>query len=216
MAMTLAEARLTATQSALHITTTQFSLAKIDRAIRDACDRFLKETRAYTLTTVCALASTDSTLNPVSSIGDFTIPRFIRAEISGSPMKLVPYETVRRRFQGETPVGKPVMIAFERDNLAKFDKQADQQYNISITHWVGEQTWTLGTESPDSVTLRINEEFVGNVVRWGVRAFLLYGAPGHPDAPAAMEKFEQEIERGRRYYAYNTLPAMELPMAAKG
>ena len=209
MAMTLTEARLTATNAALHITTTHFGLAKIDRAIRDACDRFLKETRAYTLTTSLTLAADASTLNPISTIGDFTIPRFIRAEISGDPITAVPYETIRRRFQGETPVGKPTMIAFRRDDLAQFDKQADQAYTVEATHWVGMQSFTLGTGSPGSVTLRIADEFAGNVVRWGVRAFMLYGAPGHPDAPAALAKFEEEIQKGKEYYASNALPALK-------
>jgi hypothetical protein len=208
MALTVAQARTLLTESALHISASEtFSELKKDRAIKDASDRFLRETHASTLTTNITIAAAATTANITSTISEFVAGQFIYAEISGQEVHLVPYETIRRRYDGDTPVvGRPTKIGFRRDNLVQFDRGADQAYTMELTYWVAEDTssWTLGTTgSTTGISMRLPDDWADEVIRWGARGYLLRGAPGHPDANAAMEEFDLLIERAKPVFAHN-------------
>ena len=200
--MDIEEARSTLLDSALHISNSTFDNTKVDRAIRDAGNEWLYVTHSDEATTDIALAASVSSVNITSTVSNFTVSQFVRAEISNRDMALVDYQTVSRRFDGNSPVGQPTMIGFRNDSLAQFDVTTATTHTLNLTYWKQLTAWTLGstTTAVLGASLNIPEEFAGNIIRWGARAYMIYGAPGHADADAAMQKWHGLLALGRERY----------------
>jgi hypothetical protein len=211
--MILTEARNLLIDSGIHTTSSAFDAAKQDRAIRDACDHFMREVPCSTATTTISLAAGDST-NTFSGITNFGVGKFIEADISNRPVKLVHYRTVIRRFDNATPTGQPGMVGFSRDNLGQFDKQCDAAYSLDVTHWKQQTTFTVGTTAHATTSLDIPDEWVQGVIRFGARAYLIMGAPGHKDWPAALNRFNLLVEDAKKAFQINRPEAWNsIPMA---
>jgi len=200
--MDIEEARSTLLDSALHISDSTFDKTKIDRAIRDAGNEWLYVTHSDEATTDIALAASVSSVNITSTVSNFTVSQFVRAEISNRDMALVDYQTVSRRFDGNSPVGQPTMIGFRNDSLAQFDVTTATTHTLNLTYWKQLTSWVLGDAATSTIetSLNIPEEFAGNIIRWGARAYMIYGAPGHADADAAMQKWHGLLALGRERY----------------
>ena len=198
------EARDTARDSALHIGTATFDNAKVDRAIRDSMNQFHREVHCSSASSNITVAADAATLNITSTVSTFEESKFITATINNRPVRLAPYESVIRRFDLRTPVGQPEWISFLRDDLAQLDKQADVAYTMVLTYWQTE-TFTVGatTAAADATTLLVPDPWAGDVVRWGTRAYMIHGAPGHPDSDDSMRRFELLIARAKKHFAHN-------------
>jgi hypothetical protein len=197
--MLLSEVRLTATDSALHIRGNEsFSSEKIDRAARDCLNYYLREVPASTTTTPVSLPSGSRTLDMTEWIAQFIVADYISGKISDDDVALTDYEMCRRRYQSSTPKGQPAMIGFRDNRDGLFDKQLDANYTFMVTHRRRFVEIDLG--SPEDIEINIPDNIAGDLVRWGVRGYLLYGAPGHPDSGPAMKRFEDIVASAKKEF----------------
>jgi hypothetical protein len=104
----------------------------------------------------------------------------------------------RRRFQTEIPVGQPSLVGFRGDRNGLFNTQMDANHNLMVTH--RRRFLDLDLGSPEDLELNVPENIAGDLVRWGVRAYMLYGAPGHPDAGPSMQRFEMIVDKAKKEF----------------
>lgn len=199
--VTVKEARLKLMDSVLHAEANEFTTTKQDRAIIAACNRFLRETHVARSTRSVALTSGTRVYDLDSSVGTGFRPDQIIgmphiAATDWRPLQVVDYEVIRREFDTSAATGRPEMVGFNGDQMTVFPTP-DANYTVTFQTWdVLDQTnWTIGgvDSSTLAVTLNIPNRWADDVIWWGARAYLLMGAPGHPDAGAAMQHFERVI-----------------------
>lgn len=201
MAYTVETARAMLLDSIVHTGTASFSNSKLDRAIIAACNRFLRETRIVRKQTDVSLSDGTTTydLDTLTS-GGTNFRRIINVMHIASPdwneVELVDYNTVRQEFEDSTAKGKPEMVAIDGDNLV-VHPTPDAAYTLNVqTYELLDQTgWTVGGTDGTTlaVTLNVPEDWIDDVLWFGARAYLLLGAPGHPDARVAMAEFTRVI-----------------------
>ncbi len=197
MAITVPQARQIVTNSVLHTYDAAFDLEKTDRAIIAACNRFLRETHVARATnTISALASTieydldtevSTGFRPDQIIG---VPHI--ASTDWRPVQVVDYEVLRRMHDAVTASGRPELVAFHGDKAYLYPTP-DASYTITLQSWelLDVSSWTIGGTDASTVahTLNIPDRWAYDVLWFGARGYLLLGAPGHPDAAAAMSEF---------------------------
>lgn len=198
MAIDLNTARQVVRDSALHIGNSTFSDEKVDDAIKDIGSEFLRVTNAELNTTSITLNSGVSEVDLTSSITGFSANDYEYGEIDNYPVRLVPYQTILRRFQARTPKGRPTRIAFRPDDKGLLNKQADQQYTFNVTHAAKLTSFDSGTASNPSINLP--DEYAVSVLKWGARYSLLHGAPGHPDSEAARGEWFRILRQANAQY----------------
>lgn len=187
--------------SILHTGSSTFSNTKLDRAILAACNRFLRETRlarkkhtvaitdgtvTYSLAT---LLSAGLEFQQVMSVQHIASPDW-------SKVKIVDYDTVRFEHEDNDREGEPELIGFDGDNMVVYPTP-DANYTLNVqTYQLQDETgWTIGGTDGTTlaVTLDVPDRWVHDVLWFGARAYLLFGAPGHPDASPAMSEFVRNI-----------------------
>ena len=198
MSVLLSDADTLVLDSILHIGSSTFSATKRRNAIKAACNRFLREVPSSWTTVPVELNAGQSTVDLTAGITGFNEDRWVRASIGFSDVSVVPYITVQRRHDGASPSGKPKWIGFRSPREALFDKTCDTAYTMQATVWNplvdfdSAVTITSGDPSTD-IELNLPAGWEHDILWWGARAYLIYGAPGHPDAAPAMERFEAVI-----------------------
>ena len=220
MAITLAEARDTLDDSALHIGASTIDSAKKDRALLAAFHEFHRVVGPDITNTNIAVASGASTLNITSTVTGFRSDDFIRAEIGYNRVELMPYDSVARRLGVTNPkTGEPSMIGFrDEDASAIIWPAADAAYTMRLTHFTGITSWTIGTTTPLSTSINIPDEWVYGVVWHGALYHLIRGAPGHPEWQAAKAEWDALLEKAQASFQRTDVPVRDLgthPNAAK-
>lgn len=207
MALTVAEMRTTLRQSVLR--QSDFDAGIMDRAFRAAAREFISATQCVQDTTDVTLGSGASILNLGTTISNFTRHDFIRAQVGtktgiGTPLRLVPYESLVRYWRGGSPTaGKPSLIAFRDDDAAVFEKPTDQSYTLGVTH-VGDLTaWTMGDTASGTLATVINmpQGWVDAIIQHGAKYYLLAGAKhSHFDVDRAGQLWQLDLQRARLHF----------------
>jgi len=201
--MKLDEARWIVRDSILHIGFgTDFDEDKIDRAIKAAGYRFLRETGASITTTDISISSGDETVNLVTTITDFEEHWFLSARIGYDIVEKTTVSQVVTSFEDSVATGQPTHIAFESANSALLHPQPDAGYTLSVTHRQDLIAWTPGVSS--NPTLNIPSEFAYDVLWWGARSYLLMGLKGHGDAEPSAVMFDKIIAEAKGKYQGNS------------
>lgn len=202
MTTTVAEADATLVDSVLH-GGSGYALAKRHRALRASGNHFLRETgMSRIVSTVTAAADTDL-LDIGESVAGF-LPGHLYARIFiSSPaadkfkrLQVVPFDNIAAAHERGSASGRPELIAFLSPTVAYLYPTPDQEYTLSLPWWQPLTRWTIGTEN-DPTELNVPDQYVDAWLWWGARAYLLMGAPGHPDAGPAMQKFEEIIAEAK-------------------
>lgn len=198
---TVQEARAKVTDSILHTGTQTFSNTKLDRAIIAACNRFLRETRMVRKSSSLSITSGTITYDlDTLATGGLNIEQIIGvlhiASTDWKRVKLVDYNVVRHRHEHESAVGKPSMVAVDGDNLVVYPTP-DANYTLTVQTWelLDQTGWTIGGDDATTLAVELNvpDRWIDDVLWWGARAYMLLGAPGHPDASASMSEFSRVV-----------------------
>lgn len=200
MAMTLADADHYLVECVAHIGYDgTFSVEKRHKAIRSACNRWLHDVPSSWTETNFALANGDSTINITTTLTDFVEDNWVSGEINSRDVGLVPYTTVRRRFDGATPTGQPTMIGFKMPSYGLFNVACSSAFTLKVTHHQLLTSFTPGTLV--DVVLNIPASKSDDIIKWGGMMYLFWGLSGHePYATAAREEFARIItEAGGRF-----------------
>ena len=202
MGMTLEEARATTDDSVLSIGSTVLDADKKDRAIIAAFSQFLSATNAVQTTTAITLAAGTSTVNIVTTIPLFVPDFFVRAFISFDEVELTTWDEISDLLKVAVPKqGKPRKIAIKTPTVAAVWPVPKIAYSMDLTITSPLTAFTPGTGSPASVDLLVSTEFAYRICWTGVKAYLLRGAPGHPDADAAQREWEAFLVEARAHFA---------------
>ncbi len=205
MAITVPEARLYVTDSVLHAAQDVFSERKLDMAIRTAFERFLRETQVARSTKTMATVSGTRFYDLDTEIASGFRPD----QIVGMPyiqatdyrsLQIVDYEVIRREYDTSDATGRPEMIGFNGNRMFMFPTP-DDAYTVNIEAWdtLDITGWTIGGTDATTLAKEINvpDRWAYEVLNIGARAYLILGAPGHPDAQASMYEFERMIARNK-------------------
>lgn len=201
MSMALDEATDILTDSVLHIGDSTFTTEKKHRALKGALLEFSRETNCSTATVDVSLGSGDSTLDMTAEtgLGDWTDWQFIRARIGNIPVRKHDWADVLREWEDGTPTpGRPTKFATGAPNDWLFDKATDIAYTFKVTYRRSLVSFTPGTTN--NPTINIPPEWLYHAIWWGGRAYLLHGAPGHPDDADALTEFKDLIQRAKRAF----------------
>lgn len=205
MPRTVAQARTLVEESLLHSESNSFSKTKLDEAIQASCNRFLRETKTQrstrTLTTVSGTESYDlETEFTTGFMSDQIVGLPYIAADDYRPLNVVDWEVVRREYDASASSGRPEMVAFHGATALLYP-DPDAVYNITCNTWelLDETGWTLGGTDGTTVAVVLNmpEQWVRDVLWWGARAYMIYGAAGHIDDQPAMSEFLNLIERAK-------------------
>lgn len=201
MATTVEQARQIVEESAIHTYGGAFDATKVDRAIIGAANRFLRETRVArsqnTITTVASTVEYDldsevsSGFRPDQIIG---VPHIASAD--WRPVQIVDYGVMRREHDTTAASGRPEMISFNGDKAYLYPTP-DAAYDITLQSWelLDMTGWTIGGTDPTTLAVELNipDRWAYDVLWFGARGYMLLGAPGHPDAAAAMSEFTGRV-----------------------
>lgn len=201
MAITVEEARKIVFDSTIHTNETAFSTLKVDRAIIAACNRFLRETKVARRTDTFATVASTATYDLDTEIeSGFRSDQIIGVPHIASPdwrpLQVVDYEIVRREHDVTAASQRPEMIAFNGATATMYPTP-DAAYTIAMRSWelLDTTNWTAGGNDPTTraKTLNIPDRWSYDVLWFGARGYLLLGAPGHTDGPAAMAEFTGSV-----------------------
>ena len=205
MAFTVEDARKILSTCVLHTYEEALEREKYDRAIIAAGNRFLRETRVARSVKSWSISSGTNTYDLDSAISSEFRPDQIIGlphlqSTDWRPLQIVDYEVIRREYDASAASGRPEMVGFHGDTAIVFP-DPDANYTITVNSWdlLTTTNWTIGGTDATTlaVTLNIPERWCYGVIWWGARAYLLYGAPGHPDDQPAMGEFLNVIERAK-------------------
>ncbi len=201
MSVTVQEARAKVTDSIVHIGATTFSTTKLDRAIIAAVNRFLRETKIVRAKKTISITDGDVTYDLATLVAagvdlDRVMSVMHIASTDWSKVEIVDYDLVRAWHEDNDREGEPEIVGFDGDNLVVYPTP-DANYTLQLqTYQLQDQTgWTIGGTDGTTlaVTLDVPDRWVDDVLWFGARAYLLLGAPGHPDAAPAMAEFNRVI-----------------------
>jgi len=201
LAVTVEEARAKVRDSIVHTGTSSFSDTKVDRAIIAACNRFLRETRIVRKQTDVSLSDGTTTYSLATlKSGGTDFDRLIQIMHLASPgwerVEMSDYNVVRSHLEEDSSEGEPKLVALDGDNLVVYPTP-DASYTLKVqTYELQDETgWTIGGSDGTTlaVTLTVPDAWVDDVLWFGARAYLLLGAPGHPDARPAMVEFTRSV-----------------------
>lgn len=202
MGITLTEARATLMDSVLHAESGTFDTDKQDRALKVAFERFLRETHITRTVASIAVTSGSYTFDATATATDFlpgclTEAPYILSE--NRQLQVVSFTNLiqRRRTSGSGSSGIPELVAWQSPTLGYLFPTLSANYTIALPYYQPLVSWTPGTATPASVTINCPERYAYEVIWWGARASLVYGAPGHPDDQAAAQQFDALIQRAR-------------------
>jgi hypothetical protein len=186
MAVTVEDARAKVLDSILHAGTATFTESKLDRAIIAAVNRFLRETRLARKTH--SIAISDGVLSYSLAAGTDLENRTGVAHIASTDwerVKYTDYNNIRHRHEKESAEGKPELIGFDGDNMIVYPTP-DAAYTLTVQTYELQDvsSWTIGGTDATTlaVTLDIPDRWVDDVLWFGARGYLLFGAPGHPES----------------------------------
>jgi len=201
MAITVEQARQKLENAVLHTEVGSFSYKKLDHALIAACNRFLRETHVVRSSETLALSSGTEEYDLDTAISaqfrpDQILGVMYLAADDYSPVQVVAWDVIRREYDTSDASGRPEMIAFNGDKAIVYPSP-DTSYNVTMQTWdlLDQTNWTIGgmDATTRAVELNIPDRWVDDVIWFGARAYLLLGAPGHPDAYAAMQEFLRNV-----------------------
>ena len=202
MSVTLTEMRenvsLTCTNTSVGGDGSGLSTKSIDRSIRWAGQRWMRETRMVrTIGTVNTVANT-TTIDP-SSMTDFLPGCLLNTPyISSNNRRMWVVELsaiIHQRFLSGAS-GVPEMIAFASSTVAHLYPTPDAIYTVSFHYWQPFTSFAVGLVDGDSVTLNIPDRYVDDLAI-GAAGKLILSYPGIPSGPEKMALFEQSIMRAK-------------------
>ncbi len=201
MAVTVETARAILADSILHTGSSTFSDTKKDRAILSAVNRFLRETRLNRKKQSISITSGTisyslATLEAAGTNLDNIMGTMHIAPTDWREVKLVDYDTIREQHDDHEKTGHPELVGVDGDNLVVYPTP-DANYTLTAqTFELQDMTdWTVGDGGATTLaaTLSVPDRWVDDVLWFGARGYLLFGAPGHPDAAPAMKEFTRVI-----------------------
>ena len=205
MPKTVAEARTIVEESVLHTDANSFTPIKLDEAIQAACNRFLRETKTQrstrSLSVTTGTSSYDLATEFTAGFGsDQIVGVPYLAAPDYRPVQIFDFEVIRREYDASASSGRPDMIAFH-GSAATVYPTPDDNYTVTMNTWelIDTTNWEIGgtDDTTLAITLNVPEQWVRDVLWWGGRAYMIYGAPGHDDDRAAMGEFLNIIERAK-------------------
>jgi hypothetical protein len=196
----LSEARSILTDSVLHVGNTSFSDAKQDRAIKAACQRFIRETKCNYQSFSVPIVSGSASLNVQTTIAGFDIQQFMTARIGYSPVLRTSFQAIEREYAEGVVSGQPTKIAFYAANDAILFPTPNANATLTLTARTNLLAWTDGMNTPNTVTLNVPAEWARDIIWWGARGYMLYGLKGHGEAEPSMKMFGELIQTASAYF----------------
>lgn len=158
MTRTLTETRLTLRDAVLHIGDGGFGDAKLDRAIRAAFNRFLRETRIDRTVTQVTIANAASTLDVTATSGaEAFLPGYLTnipwMSTTFKSVRPISFENLRQlREDSSTASGRPELIAWQSPTLGYLFPTADAEYTLNVPWWKPLTSFDIGTQGVWSST----------------------------------------------------------------
>lgn len=201
MPVTLDTARDLLLNAVINGDSDEFSNTRLDDAIKSACEHFLRNVPCSRETASITIASGASTVDITNTVTDFSEPMWWDAYISGDRIEKIPIRTMERKRSGVIQSGKPTAAAVYTDSDVRFDKQADQEYSMTLIYVNTLEDFASGHASPATVTLNIPDQYVRDVIMLGASGYLLEGLPNHPEYAIRTQRYEAMVAQARMYYA---------------
>lgn len=210
---TLEDARDGVTSLAVHTSSGEFGLIKLDRAIQSSAEELAEYCSCIRLTTGVTVAANATSIDPTGTAGlvDWVMDDFIHAYIGDDPVPSTSIQSIRRR-RGSAKPAKPTHLSVERRDLIELHPKNDgTERTLNITHRtvsVTDDSWTLGTSSPELVSLKIPHVLWGRWLKSGVKYYLLHGLNFiHPDVEVSYKEWLRFLK-----YAKTMFPLREPPL----
>lgn len=195
------------------------NLSRVDYAIKAAGDEFVRRTRC-TLTTDDSLTLTAGSEDlDTSSLTDFHPSRLVMIEVKNPTTntihtaRWVNYQKVRESrdhgYEGNwwypytnssDQSGTPELFSWRDESNAIVAPLPGLAWEVLLTYWAAFTSWTIGTATPNTVTLNIPDDMIHGVLHYGVRAYL-DAASSPASADLDRRNFEAHIIRCRGQYA---------------
>lgn len=207
--MTLDTARTTLQDSVAHVGTGTYDEDDLDIAILAACRHFINATNCYTLTETWTIAAGDGSV-ATSAITGLTTPwspsMYLHSyNSSGSGfiyMRLLDESawmdlmSVTATAVASTNITR---IMFPNETEMYYHPANSDSFTMRVTRRGGFD-FTIGHETPASVSIPVPENFIYDVLWYGAKHYLHKGAPGHPDADNVRQDWLRVIEMGKEHY----------------
>lgn len=194
------------------------NLKRLDYAIKAAGDEFVRRTKCVRKTNSSLTLTADSEAFSTSSITDFHPDRLIKIEVNHPdtdtkyPALRVSYDEVRNwrlygfdrtesypYANGADLTGVPCVFGWKDATSAIVAPLPSIAWEIFLTYWEPFTSWTIGTATPNSVTLNIPDDVIMPVLQHGA-AFYLNKAASPAAASMDRSLFEKHIIETRGNY----------------
>lgn len=174
---------------------TEYSDARVDRALQFVGSRFVRVTRCTRTTSNLTITSGSSAIT-ASAVTNFRAEYLFRAYIPAQgELQIIDHEDLLdlQVKQGES--GLPTFIAFTSTNVGEVYPTPDAAYTAKLLWYEPFTTWTAGSApSPDS--FNVPDEWLKEILTYGVPAALQHNEVEHLYASESWKKylsFETEL-----------------------
>ncbi len=196
--MTLTAARAWVRQFARSgAASSQYSDTDIDHAIMVVGEQFARITKCARAAETVALAA-HSAVADVSGLTLFRPERIMDANIltKECPVEIVDWQHLYQRQIECTSEGTPELLAFETWTTANVWPTPNVALSLRLRWWQPFTSWTAGTAEDASITFNLPDDFMTQILTYGVTATLQHNEPSHKFASESWQKylaFEQKM-----------------------
>lgn len=175
---------------------TAYSDAMVDQAIAAVGNKFVRETKCTRQRDTVDVTSGDATVD-FSDIATFRNDLLLDARIDSTLAQqnliITDVADVRDSAYLNTGEAFPLWIGFDTPTSAELWPTPNADYTL-IAYWYAPfTTWTLGTATPNAVTLNIPEDLIIDVLMYGAASALQSNEPEHGYTETAWAKFLAHI-----------------------
>lgn len=194
------------------------NIKRVDYAIKAAGDEFVRRTKCARTTDDTLVLTADDEDFDTSSLTDFDPSRVIKIEVEHPtegtiyPARRSTYDTVRtwrrngiERYDyypytnSADQVGVPAVFGWRDASNAIVAPLPGLAWKVLLTYWDLFTSWTIGTATPNSVTLNIPDDLIYPVLQHGA-AFYLNKAVAPQQAMLDRQLFDKHIRESAGFY----------------
>lgn len=174
------------------------SPSNLDRAIRWAGNRWMRETKSVRSIATKATVAATETIDP-STMTDFLPGCLLSAPYIASlnrKLWVVDLSTIINKRNLSSSSGVPEMIAFASSSVAHLYPTPDAIYTLSFHYWLPLTTFTIGADNPSAITLNIPDRYADDIAL-GAAGHVIRPYPGIPNGGDKLGEFERAIQRAK-------------------
>lgn len=205
--MKLSEARAVVMEMGLHTSHDAFAAQKIDRAIKTACYKFMRESGWLIARASYTVVQGVSEFSRSSVAFDFypgklkNAPHYAVSDTSREIVfSLIDQKSFSQIRDNTDTEGRPTIMTFPETETITIYPKSDDTYQIFFEYERTLVDFEPGCEEPSLVELNVPDDFAYDIMAFGAVAVLIGGAPGHPDWAWRDQKFSEAVARASINY----------------